>query len=33
VKLTVNGKTEQMNTVQVVTLNINPKSSPLVSLG
>jgi cytoskeletal protein RodZ len=33
VKLTVNGKAEQMNTVQVVTLNINPKSSPLVSLG
>jgi cytoskeletal protein RodZ len=33
VKLTVNGKTETMNTVQVVTLNINPKNMPVVSVG
>lgn len=33
VKLTVNGKTEQMNTVQVVTLNINPASGSPVSVG
>jgi cytoskeletal protein RodZ len=33
VKLTVNGKTETMNTVQVVTLNINPKAKTPVSAG
>jgi cytoskeletal protein RodZ len=33
VALTVNGKPEQMNTVQVVTLNINPLSKTLVSAG
>ncbi len=33
VSLTVNGKPEQMNTVQVVTLNINPLSKTLVSAG
>jgi cytoskeletal protein RodZ len=31
VKLTVNGKTETMNTVQVVTLNINPKNKTPVT--
>jgi cytoskeletal protein RodZ len=33
VKLTVNGKAEQMNTVQVVSLNINPKSDTPVTVG
>jgi len=33
VQLTVNGKAEQMNTVQVVTLSINPKSKTLVTVG
>jgi cytoskeletal protein RodZ len=33
VSLTINGKPEQMNTVQVVTLNINPLSTPTVTVG
>jgi cytoskeletal protein RodZ len=33
VQLTVNGKAEQMNTVQVVTLSINPKSKTPVTVG
>jgi cytoskeletal protein RodZ len=33
VKLTVNGKAEQMNTVQVVSLSINPKSDTPVTVG
>ncbi len=33
VKLTVNGKPETMNTVQVVTLTINPKAKTPVSTG
>ena len=33
VSLTVNGKREQMNTVQVVTLHINPLSKSPVSVG
>ena len=33
IQLTVNGKTEQMNTTQVVSLNINPKSNPQVTTG
>jgi transcriptional regulator with XRE-family HTH domain len=33
VKLTVNGKTEQMNTVQVVTLSVNPSSKTPVTVG
>jgi cytoskeletal protein RodZ len=32
ITLTVNGKTEQMNTVQVVTLNINPLANPVVTM-
>jgi cytoskeletal protein RodZ len=33
IQLTVNGKPEQMNTVQVVTLSINPLSKTLVTVG
>lgn len=33
VRLSVNGKTEQMNTVQVVTLSIDPHSSTPVTVG
>ena len=33
VKLTVNGKTEKMNTVQVVRFSIDPKAKSPVSLG
>jgi hypothetical protein len=33
VQLTVNGKPEQMNTVQVVTLSINPASKTPVKVG
>jgi cytoskeletal protein RodZ len=33
VHLTVNGKTEQLNTVQVVTLSINPSSKTPVTVG
>jgi hypothetical protein len=33
VKLTVNGKAEQMNTVQVVTLSVNPSSKTPVTVG
>jgi cytoskeletal protein RodZ len=33
VKLTVNGKAEQMNTVQVVTLSVNPSSKTPVKVG
>ena len=33
VSLTVNGKPEQMNTVQVVTLNINPLAATPVTVG
>ena len=33
VKLTVNGKPQQMSTVQVVTLNINPSSKTPVTVG
>ena len=33
VQLTVNGKPEQMNTVQVVTLSINPSSNTPVTVG
>ena len=33
ITLTVNGKTQQMNTRQVVTLNINPLSKTPVTVG
>ena len=33
VKLTVNGKAEKMNTVQVVRFSIDPKAKPAVSMG
>ena len=33
VELTVNGKPQQMNTAQVVTLNINPLSKTPVTVG
>jgi len=32
-KLTVNGKPQQMNTVNVVTLSINPHSDTPVTVG
>lgn len=32
-QLTVNGQAQEMNTVQVVTLNINPQSNPPVTVG
>jgi hypothetical protein len=32
-KLTVNGKPEQMSTVNVVTLRINPRSNTPVTVG